>query len=232
MLNIGIVEDNKEIAAELQRAITDYGREKACAFAFSTFYSSEDMLDSKKNFDVLFLDIELPGIDGMSAAQKIRETDKDVIIIFVTNVQRLVVKGYSVGAFDYLIKPINIKLLNMALDRTLTALSRRRTIKIQVNTSTGVVFLDSSEIAYVEVLGHNLIYHTGTGEVSEWASLNKPETTFKDGDFVRCNKCYLVNLKYVDGIDGKFVVVAGDKLKISQSKYKTFMDALNKYLSK
>ena len=222
MINVGIIEDDELAAARLAEMLELYGSEKNVALSLNRFVGAESVIGNHAgNFDVLFIDIELSGIDGMSAAKEIRKSDEKVVIVFVTNVARLAVEGYSVGALDYIVKPVNKTRLFSAMNSVMKKLERLRSVKISVSTAGGAVFL-----------GHCLVYHTGTEKITEWAPLSRAEKILSDYGFERCGKSHLVNLRYVTGINGDEVTVAGDTIKIGRSKSKSFLAALNDYINR
>lgn len=212
MINIVLIEDEKAARDTLHNLLEEYEKERGQSFAISSYVSADEFLaEYHGNCDILFADIEMPGTDGMTAMEQVRRRDPDVIIIFVTGIARLAAQSYSVGALDYILKPAERVPLFAAMDNAMRIMGRRRRVRICVNTSDGEVYLDSAD-------------------VTEWATLGKPERQLSSYGFVRCSKSYLVNLKYVEGVDGDEVIVAGDRLKIGRTRYKAFMSALNEYL--
>lgn len=233
MINVGIIEDDSLSSARLVEMTELYGKEKNISFSVSRFENAEAALnEAAGKFDVLFIDIELGGIDGMSAAKQIRRSDEKVIIVFVTNVARLAVEGYSVGALDYIVKPLSKARFFQAMNGVTKKLERLRSVKISVSTAGGEVLLDSSEIAYVEVFGHCLVYHTGSEKITEWAPLARAERALAGYGFARCSKSCLINLRYVTGINGDEAVVAGETIKIGRSRRKIFLAELNAYINR
>ncbi len=231
MINVSVIEDEGEASAALCKLIEEYGAERNQTFAVTVYGSADKFLSAcRGGCDIIFADIEMPGTDGMTAMEQVRLRDGNAVIIFVTGIARLAAQGYAIGALDYIIKPVTAAQLRVALDNALRVLARRRRVRVCVNTSDGEVYLNSSEITYIEVFGHFLVYHTGGDDVTEWATLGKPERLLSDCGFARCSKSYLVNLKYVDGVSGDEVSVAGNRLKIGRTRYKAFMSALNEYL--
>ncbi|MCI8612364.1 MAG: response regulator transcription factor [Clostridia bacterium] len=233
MINVCIVEDEKQSAEKLEELIYRYGLEHDCGFAVTVFDRAERLSDDVvKKFDILFMDIELGSEDGMSASKRIRVRNKDVVIIFVTNVARMAVDGYKIGVLDYIVKPVEKYPLFSALERALIRIARKTDVCVLVDTQGGDVCLRSREITYVEVFGHYLVYHVGRERIKEWAPLNKAESLLSPCGFVRCNKSYLVNLRYVTAADSEFATVAGVKLKIGRTYFKRFLYELNAYLGK
>ncbi len=231
MINVTVIEDEKQTADCIISMIYQYGKTCGKAFSVAYFANADKFLQSyHSGCDIIFSDIEMPGTDGISAMKRLRERDRDAVIIFITAIARLAVQGYSVSPIDYIVKPVSQAALFSALDNATRVLDRRHNVRVCVNTSDGEVYLDSSEITYIEVFGHFLVYHTGSENVTEWSTLGKPERILSGCGFARCNKSYLVNLRYVEDVIGDEVVVAGDRLKIGRTRYKAFMAALNEYL--
>lgn len=231
MINLSFIEDQKQAAEKLREMLALYEKERGRKFSVSEYTSADAFLSAYRGgCDVLIADIELPGTDGMTAMRRVRARDSEVIIIFITGIARLAAHGYAVGALDYLLKPVQKVPFFAAMDNAMRLLERRRRVRISVNTAEGEVCLDSSEIAYVEVFGHFLVYHTGGKNVTEWVTLGKPERALAGCGFVRCSKSYLVNLRYVEDVSDGEVQVAGDRLRIGRTRYKAFMAALGEYL--
>jgi len=107
MLYVSIVEDEREAAALLKSYLERFSCEKGLELHISLFEDGEDILKNyPQKLDILFMDIRLKTMDGLSTAARIREFDSNVILIFVTNMQQLAVRGYEVDALDFMVKPI------------------------------------------------------------------------------------------------------------------------------
>lgn len=184
----------------------------------------------KPVYDIVFMDIGLPGMNGFEAAKKLRETDGSVLLIFVTNMSQFAVSGYEVGAFDFIVKPIKYGAIKLKLTRALQKLDSRDDKKITVPSTDGMRVVSVSTIRYVEVMNHDIVYHTTQGDIKSYGSLKKAEAVLPADTFTRCNSCYLVNLKYVTGIKEFTAFVGGDEISISHSKKKDFLDAIAKYM--
>ena len=231
MINVTVIEDEKQTADAIISLIEKYGKVRGQAFLVSYYANADEFLRTYRGgCDIFFSDIEMPGTDGITAMTRLRGQDSDAIIIFLTAIARLAVQGYAVSPIDYILKPVEEVPLFSALDNAVRILDRRRCVRVCVHTSDGEVYINSSEITYIEVFGHFLVYHTGSENVTEWATLGKPEKVLTGCGFVRCSKSFLVNLKYVEDVSDGEVCVAGDRLKIGKTRYKSFMSALNEYL--
>lgn len=227
MLKIAIVEDNNASAEKLRGFLEQYASDNGENFDITIFGDALAFLDGyKRIYDMVFMDIELPFIDGMEAAKRLRAVDQQVILIFVTNMASFAVKGYEVNALDYLVKPVHYSDFELKLRRAV-ARSEEAQEAILVVRQSGFLRLRLQEIRYIEVRGHTLIFHTETGLVNGSGTLLETEEKLKNKGFLRCNKCYLVNQKHIAAVQGyTLVMVGGEELQISRPRKKTFMSEL------
>ena len=176
------------------------------------------------------LDVDMPFMDGMTAAGHIRRVDPEVVIVFVTNLAQYAIQGYSVNALDYILKPLNYFSFAQRLTRALRYVKKRENNYITVSVKGGALKLEVGGIYYVERLGRQLMFHTQEGIRASTATLQQMEDVLGGKGFVRCNKGYLVNLAHVSGVQDGCAVVHGDKLLISRGRRGPFLDALADYL--
>lgn len=230
MIRIAIVEDNVKEQEITISFINKFCKQKEVEVSVSTFCDGVQFLNNYAPFDIVLMDVELPNMDGMTCAHNLRNIDKNVMIVFITNLAQYAVSGYEVGAFDFLVKPVSYYNFVLKFTRIFAHLEMRRPVEIWVNSRTGKTLVKAEQITYVEVRNHTLTFHTLTGEVNGSGSLKSIMDTLSGLSFALCNQCYLVNLKYVMEIDGDKVVVNGETLKISAPKRKEFLLALNTYL--
>lgn len=237
MLRIAIIEDQQNEASKLENYISRYierNEKYRNNINIELFNSAVDFLkNSNISYDITFFDIEMPGLNGMEAATKLREFDKQTIIIFVTNLTQYAIKGYQVNALDYIIKPITYNDIIIPLERALLLASNNEGQQLTVRNVDGLSRIDSRSIAYIEVLDHKLTFHTDQGLISGSGSLTKVEETLANHPFLRCNNCYLVNPKYIKTVVKNFVIMMdGSELKISNPRKKAFMLELTEWLGK
>lgn len=231
MLKLAIVDDDpnyrREIGALLQHYESEYGEK----FLISEYTDGDELLeDYRPELDIILLDIEMEFVDGMTAATKIREVDQDVIIIFITNMPQYAIKGYQVGALDYILKPLSYYAFSQTMKR---AIGRRKGSekKFIIAGERGVKQkIDVSEILYVEVINHDLIFHTKNGIINSKGTMRETMKELEGLSFFQCNKGYLVNLEFVDAITGNEVKVGDEYLLVSRAKKKPLIDALNEYM--
>ncbi len=185
----------------------------------------------RPEFDVLFLDIEMPRLDGMSAARQIRERDEQVTIIFITNMAQYAIHGYEVGALDFLLKPVSYEALEMRLQKVWKLAQARQESGILLSLGSGLRKIALSELFYVELVGHDLVYHLKDQSVTLRGSMREAEEQLRGKPFFKCNSCYLVNLDHVRAVSDGVAVVGGDRLQISRARKKAFMEALAAHLA-
>ncbi len=230
-VKIAVVEDDpiftKEIQGYLDRYFSASPHKAQCDF-YQTGQSFLDSMDERK--DVLFLDINLPDYKGMELSRLIREKDKDIVIIFATELSKYAINGYSVGAFDFLLKPIVYGQFRVVLDRAMASIIREEARPLVLKTKDGLVKVRPKDVTYIEVINHQLLYHTVNGNVSTYGQLSTVEGDLIHQGFLRCNKFYLVNLAHVDSVQGYNLYIHGEELQISHRKRKEVLEAMASYL--
>lgn len=231
MYNIAIIEDDRQAMNLLEEYLLRFGKEHSEEFNIVKFSGTIPFLNNYTgNYDIVFMDIELPDMNGMEAAKKLREVDKRVVLIFVTNLAQFAVEGYEVNALDFIVKPVDYSFLSLKLKRALDYAKNNRGVKIFVSTEDGLIGLSSEDIRYIEIMSHNIVFHTLHGDFKTYGTLKKIERQLEGANFVRCNSCYLVNLRYVTSVKGFTAYIGEDPLQISHPKKQSFMFALTDYL--
>ncbi len=233
MFNFAIVEDEKAAASALKGFVETYCEENKIRANIVCFDSAAGLLKNYKPvFDVIFMDIMLPNLNGMDAAKRLRELDNRVVLIFVTNMANFAVKGYEVDALDFIIKPVVYDSFAMKMRKAVSVARREKGIDIKIQIDGSIKILPAAKIRYIEVNKHNLIYHSEDGIFHSRGTISALEKRLAEENFVRCNVCYLVNLKYVTGVNGDNLTIAGQNLKISRARKKEFLQGLTNYLGK
>ena len=231
MYRIAIVEDERNFIEELQVYLEQYAQEEKQEFEISVFRDGAEILENyKPNYDLILLDVEMPKVNGMDAAEKIREVDENVVLMFITNMAQYAIRGYSVGALDFVMKPITYYTFSMKVKRALKRVQKKEIPSILLTLSDGMKKLEVSQIYYVEVQNRMLHYHTKEGEFVVRASLQSAETMLPSNVFAKCNHWYLVNLMYVTEVRKNTAVVGPYELEISRRNRAGFLKALTEYM--
>lgn len=229
MFHVAIVEDDMRYANTIKKYLQRYGEQNGVTFQVTHFRNGLDLVDEYSPvYDIILLDIEMPFMDGMTAAEKIRNKDEMVILIFITNLAQYAIRGYGVNALDYVLKPISYEAFSMKVFKAINVLNKRDTRSLILKRNDEAVMISMAQLLYVEVANHKLLYHTEIGTYHEYRPLKEAEAMLGSG-FARCNNCYLVNLKKIKGIKEDSVLVGEDCLKISRPKKKEFMTRLAEY---
>ncbi len=234
-IRVTIVEDDDNYSRYLEDCLQKYCAEKSYSIIVKRYDKAEIFLDEyKTSCDIVFMDVDLGKsfLNGMEAAKKLRCLDSTVLLIFVTNMPQFAPEGYSVDALDYCLKPINYNNLSVKLDKAFKILNGRDgvPVKVKEKKENCIRILSSSEIMYIEVMGHDLMFHTADEVIASYGGLSDREIELADVNFARCSASILVNLAYVKGLYGDEILVDGNMLKIGRSKKKSFMEKLNAYL--
>ncbi len=232
MINVAIVEDNISAAKALEDCVKTYQASFGEQFNIIHFPDAISFLTNYRPiYDIVFMDIEMPNLDGLEASYKLRKFDNKAILIFVTNMAQFAVKGYEVDALDFIVKPVSYQNFYLKLKKAIDIIKSNQDVELVVNQQSGMIRLSSKEIYYVEVSGHKLIYHTAAETVSGYGALSELEVKLKKFCFMRCNSCYLVNPKYISSVQNYTVYMRnGDELQISHPKKKAFMTELADWL--
>ncbi len=232
MIRIGIVEDDQYYADSLTKYIHRYEEESRQHFNIRRFSDGEDILENYAgDYDILLMDIEMRFKDGMTTAEEIRKMDKEVVIIFITNMPQYAMKGYAVEALDYVLKPINYYAFTQRIERALARMNHRQKRYINIVYKGSMKKVAVSDILYVEVQNHNIFYHTKEGVFQARSTMREVEESLENEPFFRCNKCYLINLECVNGLEDNNVIVGDEPVQVSRAKKKELLDVLNEYMN-
>ncbi|NMM95031.1 LytR/AlgR family response regulator transcription factor [Bifidobacterium oedipodis] len=231
MLHIAIVEDSPIDQEHLCRILESYANDIALQYQISMFANADMFLDRYRPvWDLIFMDIEMPGLDGMSAARQLRNMDEDVPLVFLTHVASLATDGYDVNALSYIIKPVSPEVFALKMRNVLNHINRRDKAYVTITGRSGTMRVTVDSISYVEVSKHSLIFHTSQGNAVAYGTLKAVEEQLSPHGFLRCGQSFLVNPRHVSGIHGDEALVGGERLPISRARKREFMEALTAYL--
>ena len=231
MIRIAIVEDSAEVRDQLVGYLHRYERQYGKMFELTAFADGDEIVsDYRAVYDIILLDIQMRRMDGMAAAEAIRKVDRDVILIFITNMAQFAIRGYAVDALDYVLKPVPYFAFSRQLQKAVERLRRRQKTFLTVPVEGGLRRVDVATLYYLESEGHYVRLYTEDGELLTAGSLKAYEEKLANKPFVRCNSGYLVNLAQVLGVQQNTVQVGPYTLQISRPKKKAFLEALTDYI--
>ena len=227
MNKIAIVEDDIGYRDTLQNYISKYEHDRQIKLELTLFENADSFLEVfHQNYDIILMDIDMPGTNGMEAASKIRTLDSQVVIMFITNLAHFAIKGYEVGALDFILKPIQFFNFANKIDRAIQLAENRASKEIVIHIGTNVYKINTKDIYYLEVQNHILSYYTSQGTFQHRGSLKSAEEQLPLGMFAKCSNWCLVGLTHVSEIRDDVVIVEGNELQISRRCRKGFIEAL------
>ncbi|MDO4620674.1 MAG: LytTR family DNA-binding domain-containing protein [Lachnospiraceae bacterium] len=227
MISIAIVEDETSYAEQLKSFMEQFMAETGERIKLTFYRDGEDIIeDYKAQYDIILMDIQMRFMDGMTAAEKIRETDSQVLIMFITNMTNYAIRGYQVDALDYIVKPVVYFDFSQKMQRAIRRLPDKNVYRVKIGASSGIVRINAENIYYIESEGHILRFHTRLGTYEERGKMQEREAELVPQGFFRSNKSYLVNLNYVDGIKDGCCLICGEELLISRARKSEFMKML------
>lgn len=232
MSNIAIVEDEDAAAAVLTDYINRFGSESGSEFNIVRFSRATDFLrDYKSVYSVVFMDIQMPLLNGMDAAEELRKFDRVVSLVFITNMIQMAQKGYEVDAISFLNKPVSYSDFALKFKKALDVYAMNEERSVTIKVPNGISRVSSDKLMYVEVANHKLVYHF-VDEVMEMSgSLAKAERALEECNLLKCNSCYLVNPKFITAVKGLELKVGSETLRISRPKRKSFMIELTNWFA-
>lgn len=237
-MNIAIVEDEEFHCQILSQMIKKWGEAKKEQILLQEFSSAESFLfmwEENKEFDVIFLDICMKQIDGVELAKKIRETDKEVSLIFATNIEELISEGYEVQAMHYLIKPLKEEKVFAGLDK---AAERKGDKEYLIFRGEEEMYkFERKKVVYVEADAHYAILAVEEGKSIQTYRILESMTQvwgkLENAEFIKCHRSYICNLLFIHSIK-KFEITfdSGVKIPISRRRYQEVNDAFIRFYRK
>jgi len=230
-VRIAICDDEKNIRELIGKKVTTLYPDADIIFC----QSGEELLLSDKHIDILFLDIQMAGRNGMETARELRKRGNHVVLIFVTAVDEYVFQAFDVGAFHYIVKPIEDAKFADVLQKAVDEVNFRSTKEqvpeeryLMINNS-GVhtkVILD--EIVYAEVFNRKIVIHKMNETIEYYGKMSDLEELAGD-NFFRPHRAYLINFKYVEKYDATTVYLEKGNALMAKQNYPEFVKKYMKY---
>lgn len=235
MIKIAFCDDDVSILDELRELLDQYRVECGQEMEYAAFQSQLELLsaiEGGSRFDILLLDVIMPGGTGIDAAAEIRNYDSNVKIIFLTSSTEYAVQSYAVRAFFYQLKPIWAESFFQLMDNVLAACEKERTDSLIMRCKNGITRIELRQLEYCEVLHRTLFIHMTGGKVLESiGSLNQLSEQLEPyRNFLRPHRSYLVNLEYVQKISRRAITMSSQtEIPIPHGKYNEIKDAFLEY---
>ena len=187
----------------------------------------------EQKYDILLLDIEMPKMNGMDAARKIRNRDEHVIIIFITNMAQYAINGYEVGALDYVLKPIKYFSFSMKITKAISIVQKPEKAYLIIPYESGIKKLLIEDVLYAKIRDHWLTLFTKTGEYRMLETMKDFQKKVEGRYFLFCGNGFCVNLKYVTAYTRDQVVLCEKyEIPVSRSRKNEVKQALLNYYEK
>lgn len=229
-MNIAIVEDQTASAKRLTEFLERFSGENGEALKYVHFTGIEPFLENYHfQYDIVFLDIELPDGNGMEAAKKLREKDPLVVLIFITHLMQYAVNGYEVNALDYMVKPVRYPAFALKMRRAIRLCAKLREDEVMLELKEYAIRLSASSIKYIEIYKHHIVYHTENGDYETYGVLKQVEELLPEKEFFRLGSSYIVNFRHIERLDRQSVTVDGKELPVSRLRRQEFLEACHQY---
>lgn len=205
MIKIAFCDDDMEVLHQMNELLDRYRVERNEDITYAAFQSPFELLTEIEKgirLDILFLDVVMPGQNGMDVAKEIRQYDTNMKIIFLTSSPEFAVESYSVGAYFYQLKPIWEESFFRLMDSVLAECTKTQENSLILRSKEGITRIDLEKLEYCEVIGRTLFFHLGNGKVFE--SVGSLDDLFLQlkpyGNFLRPHRSFLVNMDYIQNI--------------------------------
>ena len=231
MIHIAICDDEKDFVAHLTGLLNQYAAETGEEIKVTVYYDGMELIEKyDTTIDLIFLDIQMRLVNGLRAAERIRQMDEKVGIIFLTTLTQYGLEGYKYQATNYIIKPIRYARLKEEMKQWLERHRQDDSPFIVVANDAGKFKVFLKSLRFIETFNRNLLLHTDQENIICYKKMKELETELVQHGFVRCHSGYLVNLFYVKRIEKlDIILTTGERVPISQPKRKEFMERLADY---
>ena len=229
MIRIAIVDDEKVIREQIKKLI----EKKQTDCEIDTYGTGEDLLQANSVYDIIFLDIQMNGMNGIDTARALRQKADNTVLIFITGVKEYVFDAFDVAAFHYLIKPIEEHKFSEVYERAVLEVGKRKQQtngQLFVKTRNRNATFNQSDILYIESRAKKVEIHTKTDTVEAYAAIGELEKQLV-GSFYRCHRGYLVNMAFIMEYGNDSITLNnGETIILSKDKYSEFVKVYMRYL--
>lgn len=235
MINIAICEDDIKQLNDIISLIEEYKTTLSKDISYTSFESAIDLIDiikKGKQFDIIFLDIIMPLLNGMEAAKEIQDVDKNVMILFLTSSSEFAVESYEVGAYYYALKPVLKDKFFTIMNKTIEELEKQKNDTLIIKSKDGISRILLSKLEYCEVVGKNIFYYLSNGKTlkSTGTFSSISDTLMKYPYFFKPHRSYIVNMNYIENINNHGIIMQSlNKIPIARGRYGEMRDTYMNY---
>ena len=239
MIHIAVCDDESEVIEKINDSVTRFLTDNKQGFIIEKYYSGESLIESKKKYDLIFLDIEMKELNGIETAQAIRSEDIDVKIVYITSYTDYWRRAYKVHAFDFISKPFSDEDIHNVLKDFLKIYNAENEKTVELKTADGAAVLKTKDILYFYIKDkekRKVIVNTSHGEYVSTESLKEIYERLDSEEFYKAHKSCIVNLRYVQSMSknngGDIIMTNGTNIPLAIKKQKEFLYLLSKQLRK
>ena len=224
-MDIAVVDDEKAIREHICGLVEERQPESR----IEAYATGEELLASGKRFDIVFLDIQMEGMNGIEAARNLREKNanlgvEDTVLVFITGIKDYVFDAFDLYAFQYLLKPIDERKFAEVLEKAVREAAKKKERRVLFIKSRNFT-LDQSEILYIESRAKKVEIHTVRQTIEIYAAMDELEGQLGD-EFYRCHRAYIVNMDCITEYDSESITLTnGDRVYLTKKKYGEFVKA-------
>lgn len=231
MVRIAICDDEPHMSDLIRTMASDFFRAKNTEIAILQFSCGEELLKCGQRIDILFLDIQMKGMNGMETARKLRAGQFRGFLVFITVLKEMVFQSFEVQAYDYLVKPIDADQFERTMERLWGSMKSFREVSLLVQKGYESRILYLEEIVYCESIDRKIYLHLVSGEVVDYYDRIEHLETKLDDSFFRCHRSYLINLKYLKSYkNGLAYLEGGEEIPVSRLRSRAFSDVILQYM--
>lgn len=234
MMKFAVCDDEPFMIEKITEELSAYMTKRPLdSYQIETYADSVSLLESRCDFDLLFLDIRMRHPDGMETARLLRKRKYSGLLVFVTVLKELVFDAFEVQALDYLLKPLDSRHFRKTMDRAVLSLKEQKGKNILIKKGKSYEIIPMPEITYCEVQGRKIYIHQTGGKVADCYEKLEDFEKRLDSRFFRCHRSFIVNLGCVRGCtDGQIVLPCGGRIPVSRLREQDFAEALLCYMKR
>ena len=231
MIRIAICDDEKHMSDHIRAMASDFFRKKNREIQLRTFSSGEELLSYDGQIDILFLDIQMKGMDGLETARKLRAGKFRGFLIFITVLKEMVFQSFEVQAYDYLVKPVDEKQFGKTMERLFASMQNVGEDSLLVQQGYERRIVPKDEIVFCEVIDRKIYLNLASGEVVDYYERIENLETKLGSHFFRCHRSYLINLKHLKGYKNGTAYMDNNKeVPVSRLRSKEFSGVVLQYM--
>lgn len=233
MICVAICDDEQEMSEQIRLMTAAFFRKKNREATIVQFSRGEDVLHYDKQIDILFLDIQMEGIDGIETARRLRKQRFGGFLIFITILKELVFQSFEVGAYDYLVKPVEEAYFVKMMERLFSSMQNAVEASLLIQKGYESRMIPLADLVFCEIIDRKIYLHLSSLEVVDYYEKIKRLETKLDSRFFRCHRSYLINLNYLRGYKNGIAYLEGGKeIPVSRLRSKEFSNVMLQYMKR